>query len=35
VALAESFQNDLVILQELQWKAEEIKIDLKNASWMN
>jgi hypothetical protein len=33
VALVETFQKDPVVLQEYQWKAEEIKTDLTNASW--
>ena len=32
LAFAEIFQKDPLVLQEYQWKAEEIKTDLKNTS---
>ena len=35
LALAENFQLDPVVLQEYQWKAVEIKTDLKNTLLMN
>ena len=34
LALAENFYKDSIVLQEYQWKTEEIKTELKNASFM-
>jgi hypothetical protein len=32
LALAEIFQKDPIVLQEYQWKVEEIKTDLKSTT---
>jgi hypothetical protein len=32
LALAETFKQDLVVLQDYRWKAEEIKNELTNTS---